>query len=165
MRIAKTTHIVILTESMKVRNAKISDAKVVSALINGYAEHDRMLYRPLAEIYEKLQLFLVAEADDEVVGCCALEIIWSDLAEIKSLAVASDRKGKGIGRLLVNAAVEEARRLGVPRVFALTLEPEFFKKVGFKIIAMDDLPMKVWSDCARCPKQQHCDEIALIKDI
>ena len=165
MRIAKTAQLAILTESMKVRNAKIRDAKTISALINGYAEHDRMLYRPLAEIYEKLQLFLVAEAEDQILGCCALEVIWSDLAEIKSLAVASGHQGTGIGRSLVNAAVQEARRLGVPRVFALTLEPEFFKKVGFDQVEMGTLPMKVWSDCARCPKQQECDEIALIMNV
>lgn len=165
MHIAKIAHVAILTETMKVRNAKITDAKTISALINGYAEHDRMLHRPLAEIYEKLQLFLVAEEEDRVLGCCALEVIWADLAEIKSLAVAPGQQGKGIGRRLVNRAIEQARRLGVPRVFALTLEPEFFKKAAFDVVEKDDLPMKVWSDCARCPKQQECDEIALIRNV
>jgi len=119
----------------------------------------------LTEVYEKLQMFLVAEVDGRIVGCCALEIIWSDLAEIKSLAVASDQRGRGIGRRLVAGAVEESRQLGVPRVFALTLEPAFFTQVGFEVIEKDDLPMKVWSDCARCPKQQECDEIAMIRDV
>ena len=150
---------------MNIRNAKISDAKAISALINGYAERDKMLFRPLVDVYENLQMFMVAEADDTVAGCCALEIIWSDLAEIKSLAVASNRKGEGIGRSLVNAALEQAGRLGVPRVFALTLEPRFFESVGFTLIEKEDLPMKVWSDCARCPKQQECDEIAFVKTV
>lgn len=150
---------------MNVRNAKISDAKAISALINCYAEHDKMLFRSLAEIYENLQMFLVAQEDETVVGCCALEIIWSDLAEIKSLAVAPGQKGKGLGRALVAAAVNQARQLGVPRVFALTLEPRFFERVGFSIVAKEDLPMKVWSDCARCPKQQECDEIAVAKSL
>ncbi|MDI6447924.1 N-acetyltransferase [Anaerobaca lacustris] len=150
---------------MDVRNAKISDAKAISALINCYAEHDKMLFRSLAEIYENLQMFLVAEEDGAVVGCCALEIIWSDLAEIKSLAVAPGQKGKGLGRALVAAAVEQARQLGVPRVFALTLEPRFFERVGFAVVKKEDLPMKVWSDCARCPKQQECDEIAVAKPL
>lgn len=148
---------------MNIRHAKISDAQAISALINCYAERDKMLFRPLAEIYEKLQMFLVAEADEGIVGCSALEIIWSDLAEIKSLAVAPAQKGKGIGRALVSEALEQARCLGVPRVFALTLEPEFFDRVGFAVVQKEDLPMKVWSDCARCPKQQECDEIAVIK--
>ena len=148
---------------MNVRCAKISDAKSISALINCYAEHDKMLFRSLADIYEKLQRFVVAEADGAVVGCCALEIIWSDLAEVKSLAVGPAHKGQGIGRALVEASVEQARRLGVPRVFALTLEPKFFEKIGFAVLDKDDLPMKVWSDCARCPKQQHCDEVAVAR--
>ncbi len=148
---------------MKVRNAKISDVKVINALISSYAERDRMLFRSMADIYENLQAFTVAEADGSVVGCCALEIIWSDLAEIKSLAVDETNKEKGIGRMLVTAAIEQASLLGVPRIFALTLEPDFFEKLGFKVVEKETLPMKVWSDCARCPKQQNCDEIAVLK--
>lgn len=148
---------------MKVRNARIPDAKAIAALINCYAEHDKMLFRSLAEIYEKLQMFLVADENEVVAGCCAMEIIWSDLAEIKSLAVAPGQKGRGLGRALVEAAVEQARQLGVSRVFALTLEPRFFERIGFSVVAKEDLPMKVWSDCARCPKQQECDEIAVAK--
>ena len=150
---------------MNVRHAKISDAKAISALINCYAERDKMLFRSLAEIYEKLQMFLVVEVDEAIVGCCALEIIWSDLAEIKSLAVGPARKGQGLGRALVETAVEQARQLGVPRVFALTLEPGFFERMGFAVVPKEELPMKVWSDCARCPKQQECDEIAVAKTV
>ncbi len=152
---------------MKIRNAKISDAKAIYALINYYAEHDKMLFRSLAEIYENLQTFLVAERDEDevVVGCCALEVVWLDLAEMKSLAVAADERRKGIGTALVEAALQEARRLGVPRVFALTLEPTFFARTGFTSTRKEDLPMKVWSDCARCPKQSECDETAMIRDL
>ncbi len=150
---------------MNVRNARIPDARAIAALINCYAEHDKMLFRSLAEIYEKLQMFLVAEDGETVVGCCALEIVWSDLAEIKSLAVAPAQKGKGLGRALVEAAVGQARALGVPRVFALTLEPRFFERVGFDVVEKEGLPMKVWSDCARCPKQQECDEIPVAKSL
>jgi amino-acid N-acetyltransferase len=150
---------------MEVRNAKISDAKSISALINCYAEHDKMLFRSLAETYENLQAFLVAAVDGAVVGCCALEIIWSDLAEIKSLAVGPGHQGRGLGRALVEAALERARQLEVPRVFALTLEPAFFQRIGFEVVSKDDLPMKVWSDCARCPKQQNCDEIAVVRTV
>lgn len=148
---------------MNTRSAKISDVKAINALINSYAERDRMLFRSMADIYENLQCFIVAELEGQVVGCCALEIIWSDLAEIKSLAVDETNKQKGIGRMLVAAAAEQAAALGVPRVFALTLEPEFFLKSGFEIVEKEALPMKVWSDCARCPKQQNCDEIAVVR--
>jgi amino-acid N-acetyltransferase len=150
---------------MEIRSAKISDAKAINALVSSYAERDRMLFCSMAEIYEKLQTFSVAEADDSVVGCCALEVIWSNLAEIKSLAVDQTKKEKGIGRALVTAAIEQAVMLGVPKVFALTLEPDFFQKLGFEIVEKETLPMKVWSDCAKCSKQQNCDEIAVIKNI
>ena len=148
-----------------IRKAKISDAKAISALINCYAEHDKMLFRSLADIYENLQTFVVAEEDGAIIGCCALEVIWSDLAEIKSLAVSSARMGRGVGRQLVTGAILQAQELGIQRVFALTLEPKFFAKLGFAVAGMDTLPMKVWSDCARCPKQQECDETAVVMDV
>ncbi len=150
---------------MKVHSAKISDAKVICSLINYYAEHDKMLFRSLAEIYENLQTFLVAEDEQKTIGCCALEVIWSDLAEIKSLAIEASNRGKGVGTALVTAALEQARYLGVPRVFALTLEPGFFERIGFTVIRKEDLPMKVWSDCAKCPKQTECDEVAVVRTL
>jgi len=150
---------------MNVRSAKVSDAKTINALISNYAEHDKMLFRSLADIYEKIQSFVVAEQDGNVIGCCCLQVIWSDLAEITSLAVEESKKGIGIGTALVQAAVEKAKKIGLKRLFALTMEPVFFEKIGFKRIDMDQLPMKVWSDCARCPKQDNCDEIAVVKDL
>jgi len=150
---------------MKVRNARTEDAKVICSLINYYAEQDKMLFRSIADIYENMQTFVIAELGGSVVGCCSLEVIWADLAEIKSLAVEEAHTRRGIGTKLVAAAVQQACGLGVPRVFALTLIPKFFEKQGFERIGMDELPMKVWSDCARCPKQQECDEIAVIKNI
>ena len=150
---------------MEIRNAKISDVRDIHELVSSYAERDRMLFRSMADIYENLQKFIVAQSEEKVIGCCSLEIIWSDLAEIKSLAINETQKGKGIGRQIVVEAVNKAANLGVQKVFALTLEPDFFKKIGFEVIEKDMLPMKVWSDCARCPKQQNCDEIAVIKSI
>ena len=150
---------------MKIRKAKIADVEAVYSLISDYAEQDRMLFRSMADIYENLQDFSVAELDGDVVGCCALQIIWADLAEIKSLAVQQVRIGTGVGKALVQDAIEKAVQLGLPRLFALTLKPDFFQKLGFEIVDRDTLPMKVWSDCAKCPKQKNCDEIAVIKYI
>ena len=148
---------------MKIRRAKISDAENIQTLISQYAELDRMLPRSLADIYENLQSFLVAEDDKGLVsGCCALQVIWSDLAEIKSLAVRQDSTGRGTGRALVEAALREAENLGLERVFTLTLEPGFFERLAFTKVEKDELPMKVWSDCAKCSKQDNCDEVALI---
>ena len=150
---------------MKVRSARIQDVPKINALVNDFAEQDRMLFRSMSDIYENLQAFLVAEADGAIVGCCALEVIWSNLAEIKSLAVTPACQGQGLGGALVEAAVKMADQLGVPQVFALTMEPAFFEKRDFKIVEKDFFPMKVWSDCARCPKQDHCDEVAVIRAV
>ena len=150
---------------MIIRDANISDAKSIHALVTYYAEFDRMLFRSMPDIYENLQTFKIVEAGGKIVGCCALQVIWSDLAELKSLAVDKDYAGRGIGKSLVNAAIEKAKQLGVPKIFALTLEPDFFKKIGFEQIDNDLLPMKVWRDCAKCSKQDSCDEIAMILDV
>jgi amino-acid N-acetyltransferase len=150
---------------MNVRCARIPDAKAIYSLVSYYAERDEMLFRSMADIYENLQTFTVVELNSNVVGCCALEIIWSDLAEIKSLAVDESCTEKGIGKMLVASAIEQACQLGVSRVFALTLEPKFFEKLGFSVVEKETLPMKVWSDCAKCPKQQNCDETAVIKRV
>jgi len=148
---------------MEIRNAKISDAGSIFSLISSHAERDRMLFRSKADIYENLQSFMVAGLNGQVVGCGALQIIWSDLAEIKSLAVDDGRIGEGIGKQLVQALVKRGYELGIERIFALTLAADFFEKIGFSQISKQELPMKVWSDCARCPKQHNCDEIAVIK--
>jgi amino-acid N-acetyltransferase len=148
---------------MDIRKAKISDVPAIGSLINQYAEQDKMLFRSMAEIYENLQSFIIAERDGSILGCCALQIIWSDLAEIKSLAVDQTHIASGIGRGLITETVKQARQLGISELFALTLTPGFFEKMGFKVVEKQLLPMKVWSDCARCPKQQNCDETAVIK--
>ncbi len=146
---------------MNIRNAKTSDAVSIHSLISCYAQLDRMLFRSMAYIYENLQMFTVLENDGEIVGCCALQIVWKDLAEIKSIAVADACKSRGYGKLLTESAISNARALGVEKVFALTLEPQFFERLGFSQVDKSKLPMKVWSDCAKCSKQDNCDEIAV----
>lgn len=146
---------------MQIRDAKVSDVKAIHALISSHAEYDRMLFRPLSDLYEQVHSFKVAEVDGQIVGCCALKVIWEDLAEIQSLAVDQHHFGKKIGSSLVKACLDKARQLGVKRVITLTLEPVFFEKNGFSRIDRQTLPLKVWSDCAQCPKQDQCDEIAL----
>jgi amino-acid N-acetyltransferase len=144
-----------------IRDATIQDVKRIHQLINGYAEVDRMLFASMSNIYENLQIFKVAELDGEIAGCCALKVLWEDLAEIKSLAVEESHFGKGVGRALVLKCMEKAKKLGLKKAFILTLEPDFFAKLGFVLVQKESLPMKVWSDCTECPKQDHCDEIAL----
>jgi len=145
-----------------IEKAGTSDVPHIKELVDYYAKRGEMLPRSLSEIYEHLRSFLVYLKDGKVVGCCALYITWSDLAEIKSLAVEESHTGRGVGSTLVKAALEEARELGMPKVFTLTTKPEFFKKLGFKTIKKEKLPQKIWGECIRCTKFENCDEEALI---
>ena len=152
-----------------IRKAQIRDVEGIHALVNRFAGAGSMLARSLSELYDDVRDFTVAVAhrgpDPAVVGCCALRVFWKDLAEIRSLAVSEDAQGHGVGRALVVACLDEARALGVPRVFALTYEPDFFAKFGFGRVDREALPHKVWMDCLRCPKYPNCDEVAVAVDL
>ncbi|MEN2994714.1 MAG: N-acetyltransferase [Thermodesulfovibrio sp.] len=150
---------------MKIRKATVSDVKSIHKLINEFAKKGEMLPRSLNELYENIRDFLIAEENGEIKGVCALHILWEDLAEIRSLAVKKDSQKKGIGTLLVKKSLNEAKKLGIKRVFVLTYIPEFFKKIGFKNFDKSKLPQKIWGDCIRCPKFPECDEVALIYEI
>lgn len=154
---------------MKVRyeRARLCHAREIHSLIRGAADAGQMLPRPLSDLYECVRDFVVA-IDDEtgrIVGCCALHVIWEDLAEVRSLAVDEAWRGHGIGRRLVQMCLADAAELVIPRVFALTYVPEFFKKLGFEDISKDQLPHKVWSDCIKCHKFPDCDEQAVAREI
>lgn len=146
-----------------IRPATIHDVPRIQEIINSHAELGKMLFKSYAQLYEDLRDFGVFEIDGQVVGCAALTIIWADLAEVRSLAVDEEFLRRGIGRKLVEWSVEEARRLGIRRLFALTYEQAFFEKLGFEVVPKESLPLKVWSDCVRCPKRDGCDEIAVVR--
>jgi len=131
-------------------------------LINYFAGKDEMLARPLSEIYENIRDYFVVKEGERLLACAALHVIWSDLAEVKSLAVAEDSQKQGIGAQLVVACLNEARELGMPTVFCLTYRPGFFERFGFSQVDKAELPRKVWVECYRCPKFPDCDEVALI---
>jgi len=145
-----------------VEKAKIRDAPQMHRLINYFADKGEMLARSLSEIYENIRDYFVVRQGERVIACAALHVSWSDLAEIKSLAVAKDSQEQGIGAQLVDACLKEARELGIPTVFCLTYKPAVFEKVGFSQIDKAELPHKVWGECYRCPKFPNCDEVALI---
>ena len=147
-----------------IRSATIHDVPRISDIINSHAELGKMLFKSYAQLFEDLRDFAVYEdpATSEVVGCVALSIIWADLAEVRSLAVDDSQRGKGIGSQLVKWTIDEARRLQVRRIMSLTYEQRFFEKLGFVVVAKETLPLKVWSDCVRCPKNENCDEIAMV---
>jgi amino-acid N-acetyltransferase len=149
-----------------IRSATIHDVPAMQAIINSHAELGKMLFKSLAQLYEDIRDFAVYEDDGgRIVGCCALTIIWADLAEVRSLAVENRHMGRGIGRRLVEWSVGEARRLGIRKLMSLTYEQRFFEKLGFEVVPKESLPLKVWSDCVRCPKRDGCDEIAMLRTL
>lgn len=147
---------------MKIRKALISDVKQVQRLVNEFAKKEEMLPRSLNDLYENIRDLFVYEDKGQVSGACALHILWDDLAEIRSLAVSRELQGRGIGKQLLKTCLKEAKQLGIKRVFALTYQPEFFRKIGFADIDKSKLPQKIWGDCLRCPKFPECDEDAVI---
>jgi amino-acid N-acetyltransferase len=153
-------------ENFNFRRAKPSDAVIVHELINLYAKEGLLLPVSLNKLYDNIRDFHICEDErGKIVGCAALHITWEDLAEIRSLAVAPEMRGKGIGRKLVELCLNEAKELGIKRVFVLTYQIDFFKKLGFSEINKGLLPHKVWTDCLNCPKFPKCDETAMIKNL
>jgi len=145
-----------------VEKARISDVTQMHQLINYFADKDEMLARSLSEIYENIRDYFVVRQDEQVIACGALHVMWSDLAEIKSLAVVEDKQRQGFGDQLVAVCLNEAKELGIPTVFCLTYKPAFFERLGFTQVDKMELPQKVWTECYRCPKFPNCDEVALI---
>lgn len=145
-----------------IRKANIKDVKGIQNLINIYAKEDLLLPRSLSELYENLRDFFVWEEKRKLCGCAALHINWEDLAEVKSLAVDKNKKGLGIGKGLLKACLEEAKKLKVKKVFCLTYQPEFFKNFGFKKIGRAKLPHKIWNECVNCVKFPDCSEVAMM---
>ena len=146
----------------RMEKARIKDVPQMHQLINNFADKGLMLPRPLSEIYENVRDYFVVRQGERVIGCAALHISWSDLAEIKSVAVAEEGQRQRIGAQLVDACLTEARGLGIPTIFCLTYQPTFFEKFGFSRVDKMELPRKVWSECYRCPKFPDCDEVALV---
>lgn len=147
------------------RPAAIGDVPDIHHLLEQYAAQGNLLPRTMNELYRHLRDFFVVEIGGRVAGCGALEIFTESLGEIRSLVVHDDHKSQGLGRLLVERLVEEARGIGLKRLMALTYVPGFFHKLGFKTVPKDTLPEKVWGICVKCYKYNHCDEIAVLIEL
>ena len=148
-----------------IRKAMIKDIPSIHSLLRYYGEQGDMLARPLGRLYDHLRDFWVYEDEEknEIVGCCALQFCWEDLAEIRSLAVKEGYKNLGAGTLLVDRCIQEAIVFKISKLFVLTYQSSFFKKFNFKIVDRAELPIKIWSDCMFCVKFPDCDETAMIK--
>ena len=150
-------------ELMTVRKARMSDIGGLMALINGYAREGIMLPRNEFELSESIRDFTVIAQGEKFLGCAALHFYGPTLAEVRSLAVDPAAKGLGAGRMLMAALELEAREFDLEALFAFTYVVSFFQKMGYLEVARDDLPLKAWKDCLRCPKFQACDEVAVVK--
>ncbi|MBL7181424.1 MAG: N-acetyltransferase [Pseudomonadota bacterium] len=150
-----------------IRKATIKDIKTIHGLLQEYGERGELLPRPLSVLYDHLRDFSVCldSKNDRVVGCCALQFCWEDLAEIRSLAVRPEYQGRKIGSMLTDAVLSEAKSFGVKKVFLLTYRPGFFERFGFAKIDRSLLPLKIWADCIMCVKFPDCDEIAMMKEL
>jgi len=147
------------------RRAAVADVPGIASVMADYVIQGTLLPRPTSELYQCIREFHVAEHEGRVVACAALRLLWSDLGEVRSLAVHPDYQGKGLGQELVEVVIEDARALEMARVIALTREVEFFARCGFGVVPRETLPRKVWTDCVRCPKRHACDEVAVVLDL
>jgi amino-acid N-acetyltransferase len=150
---------------MHIRPAQAVDVPAIHALVKIHAERGKMILRPLDELYTNLREFFVAEDAGQIVGCAATHIFWSDLAELKCVAVADECQGRGVGRALCEACLGDLKRLGVRRVFTLTSASSFFEKIGYSRVDKDSLPRFIWGECVRCPSFPVCNEDALVRDV
>jgi amino-acid N-acetyltransferase len=149
-----------------VRGARVADMTQVEPLINGFAAKELMLAKTIEQLARNFREFVVAETPEgRILGCAALRVYTPQLAELGSLAVHADAHGLGVGRALVERIEEEARLLGIGTVFALTLQEVFFHRCGYRTVAKEMFPLKVWADCRQCPKIHACDEIAVVKEV
>jgi len=149
-----------------IRKATIADAESIQRLINQFAEEERLLPRSLSEIYDNLRDFSVAQGGDgKISGVCALHVCWEGLAEIRSLAVTTGAREKGVGGQLIAACLKEAKELGIKQIFLLTYIPRYFERIGFRVVDKATLPHKIWTDCVRCVKFPDCNETAMLLDL
>jgi argininosuccinate lyase/amino-acid N-acetyltransferase len=147
------------------RDAMVEDLDDICRLVDLWSSKGENLPRPREEILEKITDFGVAVVDGKVRGCASLWVYEADLAEIRSLGIDEGFHGRGLGRQLVQFFLEKAKGLGIKRVFVLTRMPAFFEKCGFRTVSVNSLPQKITKDCAKCPKNHACDEIAMVQDL
>ena len=162
-----------------IEKAQIRDVEEILELVNVFAESNLMLPRGPQYLYENIRDFVIAsdrnvpvysltETREDlhlIVACGSLHVLWEDIAEVRALAIHPDYQHLGLGSKLVQHMQQEAKQLGIKRLFTFTLTEDFFKTLGFRKIERNGLPPKVWGECSRCPKYFHCDEIGMVLDL
>jgi amino-acid N-acetyltransferase len=135
--------------ALVVRAAKTGDVKKIRKIVDAYTDERRLLFKATVTLFEAVQEFVVAELDGEVVGCGALHVLWEDLAEVRTVAVLEEMHGKGIGNQIMVKILENAKDIGVKKVFCLTFETKFFGSHGFKEIEGTPVSPEVYQEMIR----------------
>ena len=145
------------------RIARVEDVEPLYLMIEDYAQRGIMLPRSRQALIRQIDQFVIAEMGGEFIGCGSLFRLGSDLVEIRSIGLRDEGRGKGVGTMILEKLVDEARRQQIPKVMALTYAVDFFLRNGFEVVEKEIFPEKVWTDCVNCKKQHACDEIAVLK--
>jgi amino-acid N-acetyltransferase len=148
---------------LPIQAATLDDVAGIHKLLKHFSDRGILLPRPESDIYHSLREFQVVKLGEKVIACCALQIFTRTLGEVRSLAVAPEYSGFGLGKRLVLSTEQEAHRIGLGKLMALTYEVQFFSRLGFDVVEMNVLPEKVWGACINCHKFRDCDEIAVLK--
>jgi amino-acid N-acetyltransferase len=148
---------------LPIQTATLDDVAGIHKLLKHFSDRGILLPRPESDIYHSLREFQVVKLGEKIIACCALQIFTRNLGEVRSLAVAPEYSGFGLGKRLVFSTEQEALRIGLGKLMALTYEVQFFNRLGFDVVEMNVLPEKVWGACINCHKFRNCDEIAVLK--
>ncbi len=162
-----------------IKKPQIRDTEEILDLVNGYAASNLMLPRGPQYLFENIRDFVIAvdrnvpvytvmetrEVLHYIVACGSLHVLWEDVAEIRALSIHPDYKQLGLQSKLVEFMKNEAKQLGIRRLYTFTLTDEYFKTLGFRRQKREELPAKVWGECSRCPKYFNCDEIGMMLEL
>lgn len=148
------------------RKAKLSDIDFMQRLVFPEIEAGVILARSDNEVATNIRSYTLAFDDDRLIGFVALHIHTIELAEVRSLIVDRDYRGKEVGSTLVGSTLQEAQNLGIKKVLSLTYKQRFFENLGFVVIPKESIPeTKIWADCIKCKHFPLCNEISLIKTL
>jgi amino-acid N-acetyltransferase len=149
-------------DSLHARKARLQDARAIQQLIDSFTPDGTLLRRSFAEICENIDTFtVVEESTGQFVGCASLHVYGKHLAEVRSIVVRPETKGRGAGGLLVQALLDRADASGIKCVCLFTRVPTFFEHFQFRVAPHQAFRDKVVKDCLRCARRNACDEIAM----
>ena len=139
--------------TISVRRARTADIPGILNLVEPLVHERILLGKERVDLYEAVQEFRVAEADGELVGCGALHVMWEDLGEVRTLATTAEWRGKGVGHALLARLEDDARELGLSRLFCLTFEVAFFGAHGYAEHGEGLVSPDVYAELVRSPDE------------